>query len=189
MEHIIWTIKDNLSTTVHEHSSIPNWFPLPVMCTNRKANFSFTCSLCPSTRTMDTWWTPLPLTLPPPSPFELVKSTGFCQKWRLDYIRINSHQIFKYKIRNNTIYMYSGITSGRVFDGELLYAKILEVNLFAFACRWFHRDFSPINGAFCIHDEKCPVDRREIFMNEKCPVDWREISMKQSVGKCKQINF
>ena len=25
--------------------------------------------------------------------------------------------------------MYSGITSGRVFDGELLYTKFLEVNL------------------------------------------------------------
>ena len=46
--------------------------------------------------------------------------------------------------------MYSGITSGRVFDGELLYTKILEVNLFAFAYRLFHRDFFPINGAFCI---------------------------------------
>ena len=23
----------------------------------------------------------------------------------------------------------------------------------------------------------------------QCPVDWREIFMKQSVGKCKQINF
>ena len=32
-----------------------------------------------------------------------------------------------------TIHMYSGITSGRVLDGELLYTKILEVNLFAFA--------------------------------------------------------
>ena len=30
--------------------------------------------------------------------------------------------------------MYSGITRGRVLDGELLYTKILEVNLFAFAC-------------------------------------------------------
>ena len=38
--------------------------------------------------------------------------------------------------------MYSGITSGRVLDGELLYTKILEVNLFAFAYRLFHRDFS-----------------------------------------------
>ena len=45
-------------------------------------------------------------------------------------------------------YMYSGITSGRVLDGELLYTKILEVNLFAFAYRLFHRDFSPINGAY-----------------------------------------
>ena len=25
--------------------------------------------------------------------------------------------------------------------------------------------------------------------NAICPVDWRKISMKQSVGKCKQINF
>ena len=41
----------------------------------------------------------------------------------------------------DSIHMYSGITRGRVLDGE------------------------------------------------KCPVDWREISMKQSVGKCKQINF
>ena len=33
--------------------------------------------------------------------------------------------------------MYSGITSGRVLNGELLYTKILEVNLFAFetVCR------------------------------------------------------
>ena len=61
--------------------------------------------------------------------------------------------------------MYSGITSGRVLDGELLYTKILEVNLFAFAYRLFHST------------------------NAKCPVEWREISMKQSVGKCKQINF
>ena len=28
----------------------------------------------------------------------------------------------------DTIHMYSGITSGRVLDGELLYTKILEVN-------------------------------------------------------------
>ena len=46
--------------------------------------------------------------------------------------------------------MYSGITSGRVLDGELLYTKILEVNLFAFAYRLFRRDFSPLDGTFCI---------------------------------------
>ena len=40
--------------------------------------------------------------------------------------------------------MYSGITSGRVLDGELLYTKILEVNLFAFAYRLFHADYSSI---------------------------------------------
>ena len=32
---------------------------------------------------------------------------------------------------SNAIHMYSGITSGKVLDGELLYTKILEVNLFA----------------------------------------------------------
>ena len=46
--------------------------------------------------------------------------------------------------------MYSGITSGRALDWELLYSQILEVNLFAFAYRLFHRDLSPINGTFCI---------------------------------------
>ena len=30
------------------------------------------------------------------------------------------------------------------------HTKILEVNLFAFACRLFHEDFSPIDGA--LHD-------------------------------------
>ena len=29
----------------------------------------------------------------------------------------------------NTIHMYSGITSGRVLNGKLLYTKILEVNM------------------------------------------------------------
>ena len=31
--------------------------------------------------------------------------------------------------------MYSGFTSGRVLDGELLYTKILDVNLFACKCK------------------------------------------------------
>ena len=53
---------------------------------------------------------------------------------------------------DNTIHMYSGITSGRVLNGDLLYTKILEVNLFAFAYRLFHRDFSPRNGAFLALD-------------------------------------
>ena len=46
---------------------------------------------------------------------------------------------------NYTIHMYSGITSDRALDGELLYTKILEVNLFAFAHRLFHEDFSSID--------------------------------------------
>ena len=30
---------------------------------------------------------------------------------------------------------------------------------------------------------------KEMSTHAICPVDWGEISMKQSVGKCKQINF
>ena len=48
------------------------------------------------------------------------------------------------------IHIYSGITSGSVLNGELLYTKVLEVNLFAFAYRLFHRDFFPLDGASCI---------------------------------------
>ena len=66
-----------------------------------------------------------------------------------------------------------------VLDGELLYTNILEVNLFAFAYRLFRRDFSPLNGAYC------PAHTLRAIR----PVEWREISTKQSVRKCKQINF
>ena len=37
-----------------------------------------------------------------------------------------------------------------MLHGELFYTQILEVNLFAFAYRLFHEDFSPIDGA--LHD-------------------------------------
>ena len=50
--------------------------------------------------------------------------------------------------------MYSGITSGRALDGELLYAKILEVNLFAFAYRLFHENFSSVDGTLPSIEEK-----------------------------------
>ena len=72
--------------------------------------------------------------------------------------------------------MYCGITSGRVLDGKLLYTKILEVNLFAFAYRLFHRDFSTQRGFLPYNTYK-----KALLSGE--------ISMKQSVGKCKQINF
>ena len=95
------------------------------------------------------------------------------------------------KLIYHIIQIYSGITSGRVLDGELLYTKILEVNLFAFAYRLFHEDFSPIVGV--LHDTQPFSNLFQSFFGEKSimqsPVDWREIFMKQSVGKCKQINF
>ena len=47
------------------------------------------------------------------------------------------------------IQICSGIKSGRVLDGEILYAKILEINLFAFVYRLF---------------QEGPVDWREIFI-------------------------
>ena len=43
-------------------------------------------------------------------------------------------------------FIYSTITSRRVLDGELLHAKILEANLFAFAYRLFHEDLSSIDA-------------------------------------------
>ena len=36
-----------------------------------------------------------------------------------------------------------------VYTHTHTHTKILEVNLFAFAYRLFHRDFSPINGTYC----------------------------------------
>ena len=50
--------------------------------------------------------------------------------------------------------IYSGITSGRMPNEELFCTKILEVNLFAFAYRLFHEDFSPINGVLPLIGEK-----------------------------------
>ena len=61
------------------------------------------------------------------------------------YIDLNTHIYIV-----TTIHMYSGITSGRVLNGELLYTKILEVNLFAFPYRLFRRDFSPLDGTYCM---------------------------------------
>ena len=54
--------------------------------------------------------------------------------------------------------MYSGITSGRVLYGEFLYTKILEVNLFAFAYRLFHEDFSLID--FSSIDSAQPIEEK-----------------------------
>ena len=50
-------------------------------------------------------------------------------------------------LKIHIIQIYSGITRGRVLREELLCTSILEVNLFAFAYRLFHEDFSPIYGA------------------------------------------
>ena len=83
-------------------------------------------------------------------------ATGRLLPW--SFIHIKSEVYF------HIIQICSRITSGRVLDGELLYTKILEVNLFAFAYRLFHEDFSPIDGVMQ------PL------------VNWREIFMKQSVG-------
>ena len=60
--------------------------------------------------------------------------------------------------------MYSGITSG-VHDGELLYTKILEVNLFAFAYRLFHEDFSSIDGTL-----PCSVTKYKLLIT--CDYAW-----------------
>ena len=40
-----------------------------------------------------------------------------------------------------------------VLDGELLYTKILEVNLFAFAYRRFHEEFSSAAAPHLIEEK------------------------------------
>ena len=65
------------------------------------------------------------------------------------YIHIyiyNVYNIYLYIYNSYIIHIYSWIKSGRVLNGELLHTKILEVNLFAFAYRLFHEDFSPLDG-------------------------------------------
>ena len=64
----------------------------------------------------------------------------------------NDKNVFMYTHFNHTIHMYSGITSGRVLNGELLYTKILEVNLIAFTYRLFRRDFSPLDGTYAMYE-------------------------------------
>ena len=46
--------------------------------------------------------------------------------------------ISKYPIKHTRLNIWKEVT------------KILEVNLFAFAYRQFHRDFSSINGTYCM---------------------------------------
>ena len=60
------------------------------------------------------------------------------------------------KLIYHAIHMYSGITSGRVLNGEL-------------------------NGELNV--------QKGMSTHAICPVEWGEISTKQSVDKCKQINF
>ena len=43
--------------------------------------------------------------------------------------------------------LYSTLLYSTLLYSTILYTKILEVNLFAFAYRLFHEDFSPISGA------------------------------------------
>ena len=67
---------------------------------------------------------------------------------------LTSQLLYHIILYGNIIHTYFGITSGKVFNGELLYRKILEVNLFAFAYRLFHGDFSSIIVAFCKRMQK-----------------------------------
>ena len=64
-------------------------------------------------------------------------------------------------MKYHVIQIYSGITSGRVLDGELLYTKILEVNSFAFAYRLFHDDFPAGLWKINRHETVC----RQMRMN------------------------
>ena len=62
------------------------------------------------------------------------------------------------------IQIYSGITHGRVLNGEL-YTQRLHVNLSVFVYRVFHEDFFLL--------------LRTNYGSIICPEEWREIFMKQ----------
>ena len=81
--------------------------------------------------------------------------------------------------------MYSGITSGRVLNGELLYTKILEVNLFAFAYRLFRRDFSPLDGTYCtkILEVNLFAFAYRLFRRDFSPLDGTYCNMSRRVGR------
>ena len=64
----------------------------------------------------------------------------------------------------NIIQICSGITSGSVLDGELLYTMILEVNLFAFTYRLFHADFSSIIGALKINFKSILIKQVIVYL-------------------------
>ena len=90
------------------------------------------------------------MTIPVEPPHDLAVMGSSLGQVKLGVHSTSVYIAFKQKITQcniNIIQVYSGITRGRVLDGELLYTEILEVNLFAFAYRLFHNDFSPIYEA------------------------------------------
>ena len=55
-----------------------------------------------------------------------------------------------YSIRFHIVWIYYGITSGRVLSRELLYTEILENNSYVFTYTLFHEEFSPIYEALYV---------------------------------------
>ena len=50
-------------------------------------------------------------------------------QWCNLYISLKYEQIYNFP--HNTMHMYSGITSGRVLDGQLLYTMILDAHMYS----------------------------------------------------------
>ena len=70
---------------------------------------------------------------------------------------------------------YSLHSAGSIFTHKYIYihTKILEVNLFAFAYRLFHRDFSLINGAYIYrYIPPCPIYPLYEAVTRICPSIW-----------------
>ena len=53
------------------------------------------------------------------------------------------------RLASTTHYHHNSISS-EIDIYIYIYTKILEVNLFAFAYRLFRRDFSPLDGTYCM---------------------------------------
>ena len=94
---------------------------------------------------------------------------GTCQE---QYNCIDMHCHFDIQVY--IIQIYSGITCGRVLNGELNAQKIAEVNLSVFVYRLFYEDFSPIIGTNFV-----PT------VGEKC--SWN--SLQTNTDKLTSVNF
>ena len=65
-------------------------------------------------------------------------------------VNITYTQFWHYHCTVGTKRFYIHTQTEPTHTYNMIYTKILEVNLFAFAYRLFRRDFSPLDGTYCM---------------------------------------